>query len=59
MDELLRKSNELYEKNEVKQYEDEGNEPISLQDLEARMNNIKSEMEAIEVEEKSNNSIVE
>lgn len=59
MDELLRKSNELYEKNEVKQYEDEGNEPISLQDLEARMNNIKSEIEAIEVEDKKDNSIVE
>ena len=59
MDELLRKSNELYEKNEVKQYEDEGNEPISLQDLEARMNNIKSEIEAIEVEDKKDNSILE
>ena len=51
MDELLRKSNELYEKNEVTQYEDEGNEPISLQDLELRMNNIKSEMMAIEDED--------
>ena len=59
MDELLRKSNELYEKNEVKQYEDEGKQPISLQDLEARMNNIKSEIEAIEVEDKKDNSIVE
>ena len=59
IEELLRKSNELYEKNEVKQYEDEGNEPISLQDLEARMNNIKSEIEAIEVEDKKDNSIVE
>lgn len=57
MDELLRKSNELYEKNEVTQYEDEGNEPISLQDLELRMNNIKSEMMAIEEEEQKEESI--
>lgn len=53
MDELLKKSNELYEKNEITQYEDEGNEPISLQDLELRMNNIKSEMMAIEDEEQN------
>ncbi len=51
MDELLKKSNELYEQNEVTQYEDEGNEPISLQDLELRMKNIKSEMMEIEKEE--------
>lgn len=53
MDELLKKSNELYEKNEITQYEDEGNEPISLQDLELRMNNIKSDMMAIEDEEQN------
>ena len=34
LEELLKKSKEMYEKNEVTQYEDEGNEPISLQDLE-------------------------
>ncbi len=57
MDELLRKSNELYEKNEVTQYEDEGNEPISLQDLELRMNNIKSEMMTIEEEERKEEAL--
>ena len=34
LDELLKKGKEMYEKNEITQYEDEGNEPISLQDLE-------------------------
>ena len=38
IDELIKKSRELYEENEVTQYEDEGNEPISLADLEKRMN---------------------
>lgn len=34
LEELLKKGKEMYEKNEVTQYADEGNEPISLQDLE-------------------------
>lgn len=34
MEELLKKSKEMYEANELTQYKDEGNEPISLQDLE-------------------------
>ena len=34
LEELLKKSKEMYEKNEITQYADEGNEPISLQDLE-------------------------
>ena len=34
MEELLKKSRELYAANEETQYKDEGNEPISLQDLE-------------------------
>lgn len=51
LDELMKKSNELYEKNEVSQYEDEGNEPISLQDLELRMNNIKEEIKNLDIEE--------
>ena len=38
LDELSKKSKELYETNEINQYKDEGNEPISLKDLEARMN---------------------
>ena len=37
LEELLSKGKELYEANEVSQYEDEGNEPISLQDLEVKM----------------------
>ncbi len=37
MDELIKKSKELYEANELTQYKDEGNEPISLQDLEEKM----------------------
>ncbi len=38
LDELLKKSKEMYESNEVTQYQDEGNEPISIQDLEIRVN---------------------
>lgn len=34
LDELVKKSKEMYEANELTQYSDEGNEPISLQDLE-------------------------
>ncbi len=34
LDELLKRGKELYESNEVTQYKDEGNEPISLQELE-------------------------
>lgn len=36
MDELLKRGKELYETNEVTQYKDEGNEPISLQELEEK-----------------------
>ena len=50
MDELMQKSKSLYEQNEVTQYEDEGNEPISLQDLESRMNKIKEEVEVLDIE---------
>ncbi len=58
LDELMKKSGELYEKNEATQYVDEGNEPISLQDLELRMNNIKEEIKKID-EEDSNIKINE
>ena len=37
LDELVKKSKEMYEANELTQYADEGNEPISLEDLEKRM----------------------
>ena len=36
LDELLKRSKEMYENNEISQYEDEGNEPISLIDLEKK-----------------------
>ena len=36
LEELLKKSKEMYEKNEITQYADERNEPISLQDLEKK-----------------------
>lgn len=52
MDELMKKSEILYQQNEVTQYKDEGNEPISLEDLELRMKNIKNEINAIETEDK-------
>ena len=58
LDELMKKSGELYEKNEATQYVDEGNEPISLQDLELRMDNIKEEIKMID-EEDSNIKINE
>ena len=37
LDELMEKGNMLYEQNEATQYKDEGNEPISIQDLEEIM----------------------
>ena len=52
LDELYEKSKTLYDQNEITQYEDEGNEPISLADLEMRMNKIKEEVIEIEKEEK-------
>lgn len=39
LDEYMSKGKELYEANEFVQYEDDGNEPISIQDLETRMEN--------------------
>lgn len=38
LEELVKKSKEMYAANELSQYKDEGNEPISLQDLEKRAN---------------------
>lgn len=37
LDELLQKSREMYAANEMTQYKDEGNEPISIQDLERQI----------------------
>ena len=36
IDELMAKANDIYTQNEVVQYEDEGDEPITLEDLQAR-----------------------
>lgn len=36
LEELVKKSKEMYEANELTQYQDEGNEPISLDDLELK-----------------------
>ena len=48
LEELVRKSKEMYEANELTQYADEGNEPISLEDLERRMNKVQEEIATIE-----------
>lgn len=37
LEELMKKSREMYKANELTQYADEGNEPISIQDLEMQM----------------------
>ena len=37
LDELVKKEKELYALNEVNQYKDEGDEPISIHDLEVKM----------------------
>lgn len=51
LDELYEKSKVLYDQNELTQYEDEGNEPISIADLEMRMSKIKEDVAEIEKEE--------
>lgn len=38
IDELMQKTKAMYENNELEKFEDEGNEPISIRDLEERMN---------------------
>ena len=43
LEELVKKSKEMYEQNEVTQYADEGNEPISLDDLEIKLKEYKVE----------------
>lgn len=51
LDELIKKSKEMYESNELNQYEDEGNEPISLADLEKKFKEANEVVNAIEPEE--------
>ena len=50
LEELVKRSKEMYASNELTQYADEGNEPISLEDLEKRMNRVQTEIAAIEEE---------
>lgn len=61
LEELLKKSKEIYSANELTQYADEGNEPISLQDLEKRFEDEKINVEEINVKNdlKENISIEE
>lgn len=56
LDELMKKSEVLYQQNETTQYQDEGNEPICLEDLEQRMKNIKVEIEQLEQEDDKQDS---
>ncbi len=57
LDELMQKSEVLYEQNETTQYQDEGNEPISLEDLEKRMQDVKVEIEKLNEDNKSATSL--
>ncbi len=50
LDELMSRNKALYESGELEKLEDEGNEPISLQDLEERMKAVQTEAESIETE---------
>ena len=51
LEELEKKSKEMYESNEITQYADEGNEPISLEDLERRMQTVQENIKTLEEEE--------
>ena len=57
IDELYSKSKVIHNQEEVMQYEDEGDEPISLADLEARMNKIKADVSELEKEEEKQEPI--
>ena len=50
LDELMERGKAMYENGEFDKLEDEGNEPISLQDLEERMKEAKENVAAIEEE---------
>lgn len=51
LDELIAKGKTITEQNEVTQYQDDGNEPISIQELEERYRKEKEQVEVLEVEE--------
>ena len=52
LDELIAKGKTITEQNEATQYQDDGNEPISISELEERYRNNKEDIEVLEVEEK-------
>ncbi len=71
LEELVKKSKDMYEANELSQYADEGNEPISLQDLERKLDkkaseledtfvleNVVPESELLETEEENNEAVI-
>ncbi len=71
LEELVQKSKDMYEANEFTQYADEGNEPISLQDLERKLDkkaseledtfiieNVVPESELLEAEEENNEAVI-
>lgn len=71
LEELVQKSKDMYEANELTQYADEGNEPISLQDLERKLDkkaseledtfiieNVVPESELLEAEEENNEAVI-
>ena len=51
LDELIAKGKTITEQNEITQYQDDGNEPISIQELEERYRKEKEQVEVLEVEE--------
>lgn len=53
LDELIAKGKTITEQNEVTQYQDDGNEPISIQELEERYNKEKEAIEVLEEEPKN------
>jgi hypothetical protein len=59
LDELMEKANDIYQNNEVVQYEDEGNEPITLDDLKARWEQEQAKINAVTKEEKKEEVVVE
>lgn len=50
LDELMQKTKVMYENNELTKFEDEGDEPISLQDLEKKFSEAKIYTDVVEVE---------
>lgn len=58
LDELMNKANDIYTSNEAVQYEDEGNEPITLDDLRARWEEEQTRINKVENEEPQKEEVV-